>query len=64
VNDLRKRGIAAVAGNAAEPVVLIQAHIANATMLVIATPDTFLHVRTMIETTRTQSVYPEHCRYT
>lgn len=51
VANLRKRGIAAVAGNAAEPAVLIQAHIARATMLVIATPDTF-HVRTMIETAR------------
>lgn len=51
VEQLRKLGIAAVAGNAAEPAVLIQAHIARATMLVIATPDTF-HVRTMIETAR------------
>jgi hypothetical protein len=34
-----------------EPAVLIQAHIAHATMLVIATPDTF-HVRAMIETAR------------
>jgi CPA2 family monovalent cation:H+ antiporter-2 len=31
--------------------VLIQAHIARASMLVIATPDTF-HVRAMIETAR------------
>jgi len=51
VEQLRKRGIPAVAGNAAEPAVLIQAHIANASMLVIATPDTF-HVRAMIETAR------------
>jgi CPA2 family monovalent cation:H+ antiporter-2 len=34
-----------------EPAVLIQAHIARAGMLVIATPDTF-HVRAMIETAR------------
>jgi CPA2 family monovalent cation:H+ antiporter-2 len=40
-----------VAGNAAEPAVLIQAHIARASMLVIATPDTF-HVRAMIETAK------------
>jgi Trk K+ transport system NAD-binding subunit len=40
-----------VAGNASEPAVLIQAHITHATMLVIATPDTF-HVRAMIETAR------------
>ena len=51
VDQLRRRDIAAVAGNAAEPGVLIQAHIANAALLVIATPDTF-HVRAMIETAR------------
>lgn len=51
VEQLRREGIAAVAGNAAEPVVLVQAHIARATMLVIATPDTF-EVRNMIETAR------------
>lgn len=51
VDQLRKRDIAAVAGNAADPAVLIQAHIANAALLVIATPDTF-HVRAMIETAR------------
>ncbi len=47
----RWRDIAAVAGNAADPAVLIQAHIANAALLVIATPDTF-HVRAMIQTAR------------
>ena len=51
VDQLRKEGVPAVAGNAGEPAVLIQAHIAHASMLVIATPDTF-HVRTMIETAR------------
>jgi CPA2 family monovalent cation:H+ antiporter-2 len=51
VDQLRKDGVHAVAGNAGEPAVLIQAHIARASMLVIATPDTF-HVRTMIETAR------------
>jgi CPA2 family monovalent cation:H+ antiporter-2 len=51
VDQLRKDGVPAVAGNAGEPAVLIQAHIAHASMLVIATPDTF-HVRTMIETAR------------
>ena len=51
VDQLRKRDIPAVAGNAAEPAVLIQAHIANAALLVIATPDTF-HTRAMIETAR------------
>ncbi|CAN7656987.1 Kef family K(+) transporter [Pseudoduganella sp. LjRoot289] len=51
VDQLRKDGIPAVAGNAGEPAVLIQAHITRARMLVIATPDTF-HVRAMIETAR------------
>jgi CPA2 family monovalent cation:H+ antiporter-2 len=51
VDQLRRRDIAAVAGDAAEPVVLIQAHIARAAALVIATPDT-LKVRAMIETAR------------
>eukprot|EP01034_Spumella_vulgaris_P025744 gene25744-32233_t len=51
VDQLRKDGIPAVAGNAGEPAVLIQAHIARARMLVIATPDTF-HVRSMVETAR------------
>jgi CPA2 family monovalent cation:H+ antiporter-2 len=51
VQELRNSDVPAVAGNAAEPAVLIQAHIANASMLVIATPDTF-HVRTMIEIAR------------
>jgi len=51
VDQLRKEGTPAVAGNAGEPAVLIQAHIAHASILVIATPDTF-HVRAMIETAR------------
>lgn len=51
VEALRAEGMAAVSGNAAEPEVLIQAHIAHAAMLVIAIPDT-LHVRQMAETAR------------
>jgi CPA2 family monovalent cation:H+ antiporter-2 len=51
VEELRRRDQPAVAGNAAEPAVLIQAHIARASMLIIATPDTF-HVRAMIETAK------------
>ncbi|RYX95912.1 MAG: Kef family K(+) transporter [Comamonadaceae bacterium] len=51
VERLREQGLAAVSGDAAEPDVLIQAHIANARMLVIATPDT-LDVRQMIATAR------------
>jgi CPA2 family monovalent cation:H+ antiporter-2 len=52
VEQLRKTGIPAVSGNAAEPGVLIQAHIANASMLVIATPDT-IDIRKMVETAKT-----------
>jgi len=51
VDRLRRANQPAVAGIAADPAVLIQAHIAHAAMLVIATPDTF-HVRAMIETAR------------
>ena len=51
VEGLRKRGIHAVAGDASEPAVLIQAHIARAAMLVIAVPDT-LRARRMIEIAR------------
>jgi CPA2 family monovalent cation:H+ antiporter-2 len=51
VEDLRKQGIAAVSGDAADPAVLIQAHIADAAMLVIATPDTS-NVRQMADTAR------------
>jgi CPA2 family monovalent cation:H+ antiporter-2 len=51
VEDLRRRDQPAVAGNAAEAAVLIQAHIARAAMLVIATPDTF-HVRAMVATAK------------
>ncbi len=52
VESLRKQGIHAVAGEASEPAVLIQAHIARARMLVIATPDT-LRARRMLEIART-----------
>jgi CPA2 family monovalent cation:H+ antiporter-2 len=51
VEDLRKAGIAAVSGDASEPAVLIQAHIAQAAMLVVATPDP-VGVRRMVETAR------------
>ena len=51
VEGLRQRGIHAVAGDAADPAVLIQAHIARAAMLVIAVPDA-LRARRMIETAR------------
>jgi len=52
VQDLRKQGKNAVSGDATEPSVLIQAHITDAAMLVIATPDP-LNVRQMIDTART-----------
>ncbi|MEY4562146.1 MAG: hypothetical protein RLZZ618_1423 [Pseudomonadota bacterium] len=52
IEDLRARNIPAVFGDASEPAVLIQAHIAQASLLVIATPDTF-SVRKMVEVART-----------
>jgi len=52
VERLRSRGVAAVSGDASEPAVLIQAHIARARMLVIAVPDTF-RARKMIDIART-----------
>lgn len=52
VEDLRKQGIAAVSGDATDPTVLIQAHIAQAAMLVVATPDP-LNVRQMVSTAKT-----------
>ncbi len=52
VEKLRKNNIPAVCGDAADPNVLIQAHIAKAGMLIAATSNTF-HVRQMVETART-----------
>ncbi len=52
VEKLRGEGMAAVWGDAAEPSVLIQAHIARARVLVVATPDA-INVRQMIETAKT-----------
>jgi CPA2 family monovalent cation:H+ antiporter-2 len=51
VEKLRAAGVPAVTGDASDPAVLIQAHIARAGMLVIATPDT-LGVRKMAQTAR------------
>ena len=48
VENLRNQGIPAVSGNASEPGVLIQAHIANAAMLVVATPEP-IDVRKMVD---------------
>jgi CPA2 family monovalent cation:H+ antiporter-2 len=51
VEQLRAQGQAAVFGNASEPETLVQAHIVDARMLVIATPDT-VEVRRMVEIAR------------
>ena len=51
MEQLRERNIPAVSGDASDPAVLIQAHVARAGMLVIATPDTF-NVRKMVEIAR------------
>jgi len=52
VQDLRQLNIPAVSGDAADPFVLIQAHIAKASILVIATQDS-MDISKMIETART-----------
>ncbi|HYK04881.1 MAG TPA: YbaL family putative K(+) efflux transporter [Thermoanaerobaculia bacterium] len=51
VERLRDEGVHAVSGDASDPAVLIQAHVARAGMLVIALPET-IHVRKMIEVSR------------
>jgi CPA2 family monovalent cation:H+ antiporter-2 len=51
VEQLRGRDIAAVSGDASDPLVLAQAHVARAGLLVIATPDTFA-TRKMIDFAR------------
>lgn len=52
VEDLRKKGVPAVSGDASDPFVLIQAHIANAAILVIASQDS-IDVGQMVETAKT-----------
>jgi CPA2 family monovalent cation:H+ antiporter-2 len=52
VESLRARGIPAVSGDAAEPAVLIQSHVARAHTLAIAVPNAFLALR-MMEIART-----------
>jgi CPA2 family monovalent cation:H+ antiporter-2 len=51
VERLRARGIHAVSGDASDAEVLIQAHVARAGLLVIATPDT-VKLRKMVEIAR------------
>lgn len=48
---MREQGAHAVSGDANDPAVLIQAHVARAAMLVIATPDA-VGIRKMVETAR------------
>ena len=52
VEDLRARQVAAVSGDATDPAVLIQAHIAQAAMLVVTVGDP-LEQQQMVETART-----------
>ena len=52
VEKLREDGVAAVSGDAIEPIVLVQAHIARAGMLVVTLPDVF-DVRQIVEISRT-----------
>ncbi len=52
VESLRKSGLSAVSGDAQTPEVLVQAHIAEAAMLVVAIPDT-VNVRKMVEIAQT-----------
>lgn len=51
VGQIRKKGLAAVSGDASEPETLVQSHIMRASMLIIATPDP-LKVQRMTETAR------------
>ena len=52
VERLRARGVHAVSGDASEPEVLVQAHVARASLLVVATPD-LVKVRRMVDLART-----------
>jgi CPA2 family monovalent cation:H+ antiporter-2 len=52
IDALRQQGFAAVVGNARDPAVLVQAHVAEAGLLVIAVPQS-TDVRPMVETART-----------
>ncbi|MBU9689708.1 cation:proton antiporter [Burkholderia multivorans] len=52
VEKLRAGGVAAVSGDAIEPIALVQAHIARAGMLVVTLPDVF-DVRQIVEISRT-----------
>ena len=58
VEDLRARQVAAVSGDATDPAVLIQAHIAQAAMLVVTIGDP-LELQQMVETARTLNPHIE-----
>ncbi len=51
IESLRAKNIPAVSGNACEPAVLVQAHIAQASLLVVSTADVF-DVRRIVEISR------------
>jgi len=51
VEQLRAKNIAAVFGDATDPMVLVQAHVAKASMLIVAIPDT-VGVRGILSTAR------------
>lgn len=51
IEQLRESGVPAVVGDASDDIVLAQAHIARAAMLIVATPDT-MKVRKMVDTAR------------
>jgi CPA2 family monovalent cation:H+ antiporter-2 len=51
VERLRERGLLAISGDASDPAVMVQTHIARARLLVIAAPDA-LRVRRMLEIAR------------
>jgi cell volume regulation protein A len=51
IEKLRSKGIPAVLGDAATDIVLVQAHVFRASMLIVATPDT-MRVRQMVELAR------------
>ncbi|MCG1018997.1 MULTISPECIES: YbaL family putative K(+) efflux transporter [Burkholderiaceae] len=52
VEKLRAEQVPAVCGDASDPMVLVQAHVARAGMLVVTLPDTF-DVRKIVDTART-----------
>lgn len=58
VEQLREEGVVTLTGCATDPEVLTEAHVADASMLVVATPDTF-DVRQVIESARSLNPHIE-----